>query len=580
MESYFGKQIARYKIQKAIGEGGMAVVYLAEDTTLHRQVALKMIRTSEIPPSQLPRLMERFKREAEALAQLSDDPAIVTVHDYGEFEGIPYLVMAYMPRGSLKDNLNGRLDYRLAARLLIPVAEALAEAHTLGIIHRDIKPSNLLITRKGGLALADFGIAKALELDGQTLTGTGMGVGTPEYMAPEQWKGEATPRSDIYSLGVVLYEMVTGQKPYSGRTPSDIFLKQMTEAPVRPRQLAPDLPVSVESLLTKILIRDAQRRLPSMTALRDALEQLATSEPENSKAPAMPALDTQEETRDVLAGVKGETWGADGKPGVSQPPETGETTDIWRKEDVPVSKNSSLTADQLNLHETRDELQGRQVPGIEVASPRKSSGLWKGLLAAFAGMALIVLIAAYALGFFSPRMAATGENMPPTAFVQPVKSRTSTSVLATQTRAVQGASVSQPTATARPNVINAVEETITARVLWNRAIMRIGPGENYRMLCYLDKGFEVKIVGRNNDGSWLLVELLPGNNCYTLNTSGKKVYQTIPAGQQIWVSSASLEILKSIAGVRVVSSPPTETPIVLKVPIQSSGSNDDGGQYP
>jgi serine/threonine-protein kinase len=285
MQDLTGKQIGRYKILKAIGEGGMASVYLAEDQILHRQVALKMIRTSEIPPSQLEKLLERFKREAEALARLSDDPGIVTVYDYGEYENTPFLVMAYMPGGTLKDLLGKPLDYRQAFKMLLPVAEALHLAHSHRIIHRDVKPSNLLVDRKGNLALADFGIAKALEVDGQTLTGTGMGVGTPEYMAPEQWKGEATPQTDVYSLGVVLYEMVTGRRPFSAGTPSEVFLKQMTEAPARPRALVPGLPGAVEEVLDRAMAREPGARYADMGAFQAALMVLAAGVPMHDETP-------------------------------------------------------------------------------------------------------------------------------------------------------------------------------------------------------------------------------------------------------------------------------------------------------
>lgn len=275
-----GKKIGRYRIEKKIGEGGMAYVYLAEDMTLHRQVALKMIRTSEIPPSQLEKLLERFKREAEALARLSDDPGIVTVYDYGDYENTPFLVMAYMRGGTLKDMLGKPMDYKQAARLLLPVVDALAEAHQQGIIHRDVKPSNLLVDKRGQLALADFGIAKALEMEGQTLTGTGMGVGTPEYMAPEQWRGESTFQTDIYSLGVVFYEMVTGKKPYSGSTPSDVFLKQMTEVPVPPREIIPGIPEEVENILSFTLAKDQTDRYSRISELREDVEKLMRAETE------------------------------------------------------------------------------------------------------------------------------------------------------------------------------------------------------------------------------------------------------------------------------------------------------------
>jgi len=265
----------------------MAVVYLAEDLRLHRQVAIKMIRVGQIPPDQLPRMLERFKREAEALARLSDDPAIVTVHDYGEYEDTPYLVMAYMAGGTLKDMLGKPMDYRKAAEMLIPVTRALGEAHEQGIIHRDVKPSNLLVDKRGQLALADFGIAKALELEGQTLTGTGLGVGTPEYMAPEQWRGQASPQTDVYALGVVLYEMVTGKKPFKAENPSDIYLKQMTEAPVPPRELVPGLPEAVEDVLTQAMHREAGNRFADMDAFCEALQGLKAGIPLHDEIPAV-----------------------------------------------------------------------------------------------------------------------------------------------------------------------------------------------------------------------------------------------------------------------------------------------------
>jgi serine/threonine protein kinase len=284
-DKMINKQIGRYKILQSIGEGGMATVYLAEDTNLEREVALKMIRTEMIPPQQLPRLMERFKREAKALAKLSDDPAIVTVHDYGEYKDTPYLVMAYMPGGTLKDMLGKPMDYRMAAEMIIPVTRALGEAHEQGIIHRDVKPSNLLVDKRGQLALADFGIAKALEMEGQTLTGTGLGVGTPEYMAPEQWRGQASPQTDVYALGVVLYEMVTGKKPFKAENPSDIYLKQMTEAPVPPRELVPGLPGTVEDVLTQAMHKEAGSRFADMDAFCEALQGLVAGEPLHDETP-------------------------------------------------------------------------------------------------------------------------------------------------------------------------------------------------------------------------------------------------------------------------------------------------------
>ena len=220
MTDYTGQTFDRYYILGSLGEGGMASVYKAYDTRLERDVALKIIRTDMFMPSALQQVIKRFEREAKSLAKLSH-PNIVSIIDYGEHEGVPYLVMEYLPGGTLKDQLQGKpLPWQAAFRLLLPVARALQFSHQQGIIHRDVKPSNILITLSGEPMLSDFGIAKLLESEGSTsLTGTGVGIGTPEYMAPEQWVGKTSPQSDLYSLGVVLYEMIAGTKTlYCGYT--------------------------------------------------------------------------------------------------------------------------------------------------------------------------------------------------------------------------------------------------------------------------------------------------------------------------------------------------------------------------
>ena len=190
----------RYRIVSLLGEGGMATVYKAYDTRLETEVAFKVIRTEQFAPAVLERVLRRFEREAKALARLTH-PNIVKVTDYGEHEGAPFLVMEYLPGGTLKHLLAERagrpLPWEEAVRLLLPIARALHFAHQEGFIHRDVKPSNILITRSGEPMLSDFGIAKLLESEETTLTGTGVGVGTPEYMAPEQWTGKTSAQSDV-----------------------------------------------------------------------------------------------------------------------------------------------------------------------------------------------------------------------------------------------------------------------------------------------------------------------------------------------------------------------------------------------
>src|SRR5512136_2394161 len=182
MSTLTGQSIGRYHILEQLGEGGMATVYKAYDTRLETDVAVKVIRTENLPQSGIERSLKRFEREAKALAKLTH-PNIVKVTDYGEYEGKPYLVMPYLSGGTLKQRLGKPMPWWEAVKLLLPIAEALDYAHDQNIIHRDVKPSNILLTGRGQPMLTDFGVAKILE-DEETrgLTGTGTGVGTPEYM--------------------------------------------------------------------------------------------------------------------------------------------------------------------------------------------------------------------------------------------------------------------------------------------------------------------------------------------------------------------------------------------------------------
>lgn len=217
--------------------------------------------------------------EAKPLARLSH-PNIVKVHDYGEHEGSPFLVLEYLPGGTLKKMLGKPVPWNDVIRLLLPIARGVAYAHQHGILHRDIKPANILITESGEPMLSDFGIAKIFEGKQTTaLTASGMLVGTPEYMAPEQWTGIASPQSDMYSLGIVLYEMMTGRKPYVADTPAAILLKQASEPLPRPSEFVSDLPESVEWFLIKALAKNPADRYEDMSAMSNAMEGLLGTAP-------------------------------------------------------------------------------------------------------------------------------------------------------------------------------------------------------------------------------------------------------------------------------------------------------------
>ena len=276
MTDLSGQYLGRYYLSERLGEGGMAVVYKALDTRLERDVAIKIIRSGAFPTDAIGEILIRFEREAKSLARLSH-PNIVKVHDYGEHEGSPYLVMEYLPGGTLKKLLVKPVFWRDAVRLLLPIARSVAYAHHQGILHRDIKPANILITESGEPMLSDFGVAKLFESDQATaLTGSGMAIGTPEYMAPEQWTGTTSPLSDLYSLGVVLYEMVTGRKPYMADTPAAVLIKQATEPLPSPRKFVNDLPEPLDLVLIKTLAREPGDRYKDLNAFIGALENLRT----------------------------------------------------------------------------------------------------------------------------------------------------------------------------------------------------------------------------------------------------------------------------------------------------------------
>jgi serine/threonine protein kinase len=261
----------RYQVIDLTGTGGMAVVYKAYDTRLERQVALKVIRTDIISQEQQSRLLARFDREAKTQASLNHRH-IVPIFDYGVFEGSPYLVLAFVPNGTLKEKAAGKVVWRQAIQWIMPIADALSYAHHRGIIHRDIKPNNILFDEENQPVLTDFGIAKILGAEDNRLTGTGQGVGTPDYMAPEQWRGKTSPLSDQYGLGVVLYELVTGVRPYQGDTPAALAIKQATEPLQHPGEYVPEMPDGLAELIMTALSHEPQDRYNNMDALHAALK--------------------------------------------------------------------------------------------------------------------------------------------------------------------------------------------------------------------------------------------------------------------------------------------------------------------
>ena len=253
----------RYEMQQRIGRGGMADVYLARDVLLDRLVAIKVLFPEFATD---PAFVERFRREAQSAANLNH-PNIVSVYDWGRSNNTYFMAMEYVPGRTLAEALNdvGPISASKAAEVGIEVAAALSFAHRNNVVHRDIKPGNILIGSNGQLKVADFGIARALGSAADSgLTAHGAVMGTAAYFSPEQAQGgQPDPRSDLYSLGIVLYEMVAGQVPFSGDTPVSIAYKQVHEAPTPLHQFAPDVPRAFEAIVARLLAKDPARRYPT-----------------------------------------------------------------------------------------------------------------------------------------------------------------------------------------------------------------------------------------------------------------------------------------------------------------------------
>ncbi|MEP7326841.1 MAG: protein kinase [Gemmatimonadota bacterium] len=258
-----------YRIERVLGEGGMATVYLAEDLKHHRKVAVKVMR----PELAATLGADRFLREVQIAAHLNH-PHILPVHDSGEAQGILYYVMPYVEGQTLRERLQreSQLPVEEALRLAREVSEALAHAHSKGIVHRDIKPGNVLMNA-GHALVADFGIARALEGSGETLTKTGLAVGTPQYMAPEQAMGdrEVDGRADVYAVGAMLYEMIAGEPPFTGPSPRAILTRSMTENPRSLTQTRSGLLPAIDSVVAKSLAKSPADRYPTADALAEAL---------------------------------------------------------------------------------------------------------------------------------------------------------------------------------------------------------------------------------------------------------------------------------------------------------------------
>ena len=338
----------RYRLERPIGKGGMAEVWCARDERLQRPVAVKFLAPQFHDD---PEFLVRFFSEAQSVARLNHSN-VVDVLDFGDFEDRPYLVMEYVGGGSLADITGEPLLPERASEIVGEAARGAGAAHALGLVHRDIKPGNILLTDDGRAKLADFGIASSKT--SEKLTATGQAIGSPHYISPEQASGLGCgPASDVYALGVVLYELLTGRPPFDADNVTAIAIAHVDKAPLPPSQLIADLDPALEELVMRCLAKDPEERFADGSALAAALD-------DPREAPALFPLpgDLDEDfdhdapagrrvltgiaiTAAVLGVLAAGVWAAAGDPSSDRPQSYDQETFDRRKEEDPRPKRPS-----------------------------------------------------------------------------------------------------------------------------------------------------------------------------------------------------------------------------------------------
>lgn len=413
-----GTTIGPYELYEVIGRGGMSTVYRAHQPSMNRDVAIKVI-SSELAADE--EFMARFVREAQIVAHLQH-PHILPVYDFGESDDRAYLVMRLVQGGSLAEAIKeGPLPPERVTTLVRQITSALDYAHLRGIIHRDLKPTNILLDEDDNAYLTDFGIAKSLaEGTGTGLTITGQVMGTPTYMAPEQWRSEPVDgRTDIYALGVIIYQMLLGQAPFAADTPHGMMYQHLDMEPPPPHTLRPELPLSVDPVLRTALAKDREDRYASAGDLADALEEALSHPPRmpeqtdfDARDAALETLRTQAQYYDRRASDAAETQ--EGAAEQETVPPVWDLPPVHQTPAEPLPHPASPPGTPPYNAVPSGPSYAEPLPPEGLAQVLQQRWVWFGL-AAVAGIALIVFVVL--IGSWLSGDGDSGTRSEPTVFV-------------------------------------------------------------------------------------------------------------------------------------------------------------------
>lgn len=502
--------IGRYQIKQELGRGGMAIVYLAHDPAFGRDVALKIMPHALLHD---PSFRTRFSREAKTIATL-EHAAIVPVYDYGEHEGQPYLVMRYMHGGSLAEQM-GKRPFSLpkTAVILTRLAAALDKAHTQGVVHRDLKPGNILFDDEGNAYLSDFGIAKIVE---QTTTLTGSGViGTPAYMSPEQAQGSRNVdrRADIYALGTIVFEMLTGQQPYQADTPIGVVVKHITEPVPNILQANPTLPPQCDTLIQQAMAKEPDKRYRSAGELAAVLSGLTAVSP----PPPPPPPDTKTTIEPLPP--RPPVQERDEPTAVIPPPPTPLTLPRWG---WVAAALLLLALVGWGIANVMDNGNGATTP----TATAKSN----------------------VVDFPAAATATAPAATPKPATPSPAPEATATQLVNATTANTATATTTSETAVFPSKL----------RITANSVNIRSGPGTAYPVVTTLPQGSEVTLIARDNQADWYNVELADGQRGWV----AASVVEPVGEGD-----------LTAVPIAQTIPAPPA--PTVTPPPSGNTGGNED-----